>query len=400
MASCSDKQEDFGTHVNKNGKSSDEEPVVIQGSEMGSRLRATTLYFSKTQNVLCDIKVVLKDGIEFDGHRFVLMSRSEFLKNKILSEKDERMDQVVNLDFDSKLFGSVWDFMYTDHLEICKENLETVVDIAKQLGISDLYKLGMSLMLCNAEVTPGNCLELWRISHEIDDQNLTERAKPVALQHFVLLQHSPAFKALPAACVKEYIQNLKANSVEECVSAVLSWASSDSKNRANELEDILESIPIDKAQPWFLEHLTSSCTEAVNVIKKEERKRKEEEEKKLAECTKEKNRQAAAKGTCPPTLTAFVLEENIPKPKVVPKPEKCLIMVGVGAKGHISNEVYAVRLEKNFSVVSLGKIPAVFPSWTSCCVSGDVLYVSGLGQSHQEVWTFDMKQKLAQFLAR
>ena len=86
-----------------------------------------------------------------------------------------------------------------------KTALEKVAELAKFLGIENLYKKCLGIQMSNDKVSPNNCLRIWGVATDISDSKLARKAKPMAIKHFVFLQHSPDFQALPGKCVQEYL---------------------------------------------------------------------------------------------------------------------------------------------------------------------------------------------------
>ena len=57
-------------------------------------------------------------------------------------------------------------------------------------------------------------------------------------------------------------------------------------------------------------------------------------------------------------------------------------------------------MKGKYEVIKLGTVDTTFQSLTSCCVSGQTLYVTGAGENQDQIWTYDLQSRTAKHRGR
>nr|XP_006008984.1 PREDICTED: zinc finger and BTB domain-containing protein 49 isoform X1 [Latimeria chalumnae] len=98
------------------------------------------LHEQRIQGLLCDCMLVVK-GVCFKAHKNVLAAFSQYFRTLFQNSSSQKND-VFHLEIKHVGgIGQILDFMYTSHLELNQDNVQTMLDIAQCLQVQNIINM-------------------------------------------------------------------------------------------------------------------------------------------------------------------------------------------------------------------------------------------------------------------
>ncbi|KFQ17555.1 PREDICTED: zinc finger and BTB domain-containing protein 49 [Merops nubicus] len=98
------------------------------------------LHEQRIQGLLCDCMLVVK-GVCFKAHKNVLAAFSQYFRTLFQNSSGQKND-VFHLDIKNVGgIGQILDFMYTSHLDLSQDNVQTMLDIAQCLQVQNVLNI-------------------------------------------------------------------------------------------------------------------------------------------------------------------------------------------------------------------------------------------------------------------
>ncbi|KAM8968875.1 zinc finger and BTB domain-containing protein 49 isoform X1 [Sarcophilus harrisii] len=111
------------------------------------------LHEQRIQGLLCDCMLVVK-GVCFKAHKNVLASFSQYFRTLFQNSSGQKND-VFHLDIKNVGgIGQILDFMYTSHLDLNPDNIQTMLDIAQCLQVQNVLTLCHAFLKSAAAAEP------------------------------------------------------------------------------------------------------------------------------------------------------------------------------------------------------------------------------------------------------
>ncbi|XP_074085898.1 zinc finger and BTB domain-containing protein 49 [Macrotis lagotis] len=113
------------------------------------------LHEQRIQGLLCDCMLVVK-GVCFKAHKNVLASFSQYFRTLFQNSSGQKND-VFHLDIKNVGgIGQILDFMYTSHLDLNQDNIQTMLDIAQCLQVQNVLNMCHAFLKSSAVEQPSN----------------------------------------------------------------------------------------------------------------------------------------------------------------------------------------------------------------------------------------------------
>ena len=173
-----------------------------------------------------------------------------------------------------KTLNMVLEYMYLNKVTINKEDLKSVAEAAKQLGVEDLYSKCIKAHLSSLPITEDSALKIWVKASDAGQEDIAKKALSFALKHYVRIQKKDSFKALSPDQLEIYIAHpdLASRSPEERLTSVLTWLRADTAARTPHLPPFLGLLPLARMAAWYLDGLLEdpiikATARAVEIIR-------------------------------------------------------------------------------------------------------------------------------------
>ena len=368
--------------------------IHVGGPTVSAQLNSSLQTFWQSRT-LTDVTLVSR-GRRFPVHGVVIAAYSNCLREQLLNLGPPVQGQrELTVDVQPGILEMILEFMYKGELNVPSTHVRDLKNAAHLLGISSLRDECQKALYENTSVTADNCLEMWSAAESLQDQQLLDRAKPVALANFSDIWHQNDFTQLSAQCIQEYLghPDLQLSDRDETLAAALTWVEADEHARGQHLCDVLDVLPLQE-MGWILNQALHKRVVTANP----EAKRKIERAV--------QRRRTSASATRRPAAVPAPVSDTSARPAVESK--RCLVIFGHQKGTNVgfcnfedpSDEVIVVQLEHNYMMVTLGAFGSEFPKFSNGCVMDNKIYTGGIGPSRQELWHFNVENSSSSRLPR
>ena len=319
--------------------------------ESVNSLRATSKHSDLT---------ITNRGRTFSVHKVILCGRSSFFRETLSSEP---FKSSLYLDFDLELFSLCIDYMYTGDVDVDTDSAISLRELSRELGIRELTISCSKYLLHENDLNLDICIEVWDDAKSLGDADLEHQSLALILDNFEKLQSSSGFLSLSHDLVATILSHprLSVQDPDERLTIALDWVREDSASRSTHLVDILRQLPLYQMLDRVVRHVMR-----VDPVLK------------------------THKEACQ------IINNAIDNPPL----DHCVFMAGVRkyAKDVLQptdTGIYAMRASLQGECKSISSLPAALHERgrMACCTDAERLFVSGLGESSDEVWALDYKTK-------
>ncbi|ESO92835.1 hypothetical protein LOTGIDRAFT_190348 [Lottia gigantea] len=205
-----------------------------------------------------DTTIVVQNK-RFRCHRAVLSAMSPHFDATYSTGMRDNPDGVLTLlNIDVTTFDSILTFIYTGRDVVCDENAESLLRAATTLQVKGL--IDRCAIYLSDNLTPSNCIRMWRLGRTHGCEELEERAWPLILDNYLELIKSEDFKDVD---VDELISIIKDDDLvvpnEELVcESVFKWIAMDPDSRNVHLSSIIEHLRFPLVSPEYLLTISQS----------------------------------------------------------------------------------------------------------------------------------------------
>ncbi|ELT89222.1 hypothetical protein CAPTEDRAFT_192349 [Capitella teleta] len=191
------------------------------------------LHKMKENDVMTDVTLKLPDESSVSCHKIVLMASSPFFEAMFESEFKENTTQDIPLDFaDAVTIKTLVEFFYSGEIDVCDDNVQTLVAASEFLHTKDLKDHCDAFMATRVDTS--NWIELSRFGKKFNLMRLISAAR-----EFILLNFQDVVKCFsdfPTLTENELIEvvssdELNAENEDLVFSAVVRWVNHDADER-------------------------------------------------------------------------------------------------------------------------------------------------------------------------
>jgi len=156
------------------------EKICLQWNEFQANLQSSSREFRKCDDY-SDVTLVCGDNQQIEAHRIILSSTSVFFSD-ILKRNPHSHPLIYMRGISFHDLSSILDFIYKGEAEVVKDNLETFLLIAGELGLKGISKQAVN------DTNPGQEMEaisdsskpLWSTALEGLDENVVDKREEFA----------------------------------------------------------------------------------------------------------------------------------------------------------------------------------------------------------------------------
>ena len=202
------------------------------------------LNLQRSQNYLCDITLVAKEGNEFRAHKNVLSAASPFFVKLLQSEMREKDEGVIRFeDISELILADVLEFIYTGSVAINETNAKDLIIAAEYLLIEGL-KTKSGRFLEQQQMTSSNCLSTLNFAEKYRCEELVINSTKFILENFAAVADSEEFLNLKAEEVETWISNdeIRLAAEEDVLKIILNWIEHDKSKRKDEFKKLFGQV--------------------------------------------------------------------------------------------------------------------------------------------------------------
>ncbi|KAJ7338128.1 hypothetical protein JRQ81_010724, partial [Phrynocephalus forsythii] len=191
---------------------------------------------------LCDITLGA-EGRSFPCHRMLLASVSPYFRDVFINSSNESQNGEIQLkDMAASTIHSLLDYLYAEEVHFTPETAQELFAAASKLQILPLKETAGRFLEKN--ISMSNCLSLYGLAHQYNDQVLTQVSSDYIKQHFGPLSKQDAFLSLGYEALTDLISsdNLEVLSELAVYQAARNWVESATSERLSLLKELLGHV--------------------------------------------------------------------------------------------------------------------------------------------------------------
>lgn len=207
----------------------------------------------------CDWTLKSEDGLSLQVHRVVLISTCPYFRAMFSSGLAEcRKESFIVKNVSGVCLKLLIDYLYNGEIELTIKNAKEMLNIANYMCLKHLSRFCLQYLIENANNE--NCLELWRYSNEIENDEMKNKFKyeclNLILKDLKSLQENTSFminlKFEELLNLLLSHKNYPHKNNENICSFVMKWITSDFKNRNLHIKTIMEKLNFENLTQEFL----------------------------------------------------------------------------------------------------------------------------------------------------
>ncbi|KAL3842470.1 hypothetical protein ACJMK2_020479 [Sinanodonta woodiana] len=249
--------------------------MVKYPQEERSKSILLSLDGKRKEGDLCDVKLILGEGITVYAHKALLGAVSPYFESMFTSTFREATSSVVDLSYTTNrpdILMSVIDTFYGKSFEIDATNVCDVMNLAAMFLLDDLQKVCEDVM--ETVISLKTCVKLFIMAINFELKTLTEKLIPIieARFHdfFIFVDDMCELSVKHMSIFLSYVDTEKVTDKYLFLDLLLNWFSFDMSNeRAQFLADILENLSFKCTCPMY-EKLHHRIFNIVAQLKSEE----------------------------------------------------------------------------------------------------------------------------------
>lgn len=214
--------------------------------------------------------ITLRIGVQqkLRAHRVVLASFSAYFEALLGDNWEEsKKDEIEVLGLDEDAVRDLIEFAYSGHIDIGKDNVQTLLEAANYLGVEFVKKSCEDFL--RGAVDDRTCLGIWQLADLFSLEELNKKAKQHALRHFTDVCKKGEFLILPNRFLTELIADEELCVVIEdlipfqedrektVLQAVFQYIEYELDKRKEHLPELLSLVRLPSLPESFLEEVTT-----------------------------------------------------------------------------------------------------------------------------------------------
>lgn len=320
---------------------------------------------------------LIVEGKPIKCHKIILASASPYFHSRLFNGRRESpIDKIFIANVMGHVVNDILDFVYTGQCHLTLDNVEEMLKAANLFQIAALQDMADLYLSENIDAT--NCLRLFKLANTINATLTREQAIWVIKNNFFHIWQSPIFRQL--SC-KELILLIGASDLNvpdenSVCNAILAWLEGDANKRRFMLSEILRHVRL----PQKLKEYIKQTLEQDDIVKKDIVCQT------LMRKVKRSNRLSMENR----------LSENLAIQNEAMQDDVILILGGIineDAKFKCKQQVLAFNLEFR-KYYSMAPLPMGCDSGVACCRFGSDVFVSGLGETRQNLARYISSQNM------
>ncbi|KAL7875135.1 hypothetical protein SRHO_G00061050 [Serrasalmus rhombeus] len=230
----------------------------------------------RKKQILTDV-VLCSDGKEIPCHRNILASSSPYFFAMFCSNfRESQQARVIMQGVPHDILSSIVDYVYTGNISITMELVLPLMQAAAMLQYGRLFEACSTFL--QAQLSPGNCLSMIRLSEILHCASLQEKARELAVRSFSDVVSSEDFCELSLHELVGYLEDDQLCAEEEQVFEILlAWIHHDPFARHGVIHDLFRRVRLRHIHPSYLFQFIANdplvqssflCTEIIESVRR------------------------------------------------------------------------------------------------------------------------------------
>jgi len=340
---------------------------------------AVAKLLSDTTHKHSDVQLKVGGKI-FHCHKLILAMKSPYFEQKLYPSASSSSsaaaaaaatasnEQIVLNDVSADGFDKVLQFMYTGETELSDENVEQILRAADLMKLTELTAFCVDYL--TERVSADKSLRYWKLAEYMNLASLALTCQRLCVKEFGNIRSSSVLSSLSEKMMRDLLEDdeLVVESEVDVCETLMKWLNSQSQSG-------------NSVQPYqLLTHIRWSGV-PVEYVKT----------KLLTNNALMTDRQCFEFLSKVISYRLTGVQFNGVKTFHRPSTgvEQCVVIVGLIVDITLTTGVYRVSLQRKEVATSIQPIPCSMKIVATACVSGNQLYVTGVGESLDEMWKWE-----------
>jgi len=217
--------------------------------------------FDRSQEISCDITLVVKDGEKFQAHSTVLSQASPFFEKLLSSGMKESNEGVIRLQTITKSqMANILQYIYDGSVQITsQENAEKLIETADFLLLSNLKIIAGKFL--EQHMTTETCISTNYLAEQYSCEELVASARKFIHLNFTSVTASKEFLNLPSHKVEKWISSdeIVIDAEENVFEIILKWIDHDKSERSGKFSELFSHVRLTcVSRDYLLRHIVTN----------------------------------------------------------------------------------------------------------------------------------------------
>ena len=198
----------------------------------------------RSQEISCDITLVVKDGEQFQAHRTVLSQASPFFEKLLGSDMKESNEGVIRLQTITKSqMADILQFIYNGNVQITsQENAEKLIETADFLLLSNIKIIAGKFL--EQHMTTETCISTNYLAEQYSCEELVASSRKFIHLNFTSVTASKEFLNLPSHDIEKWISSdeIVIDDEENVFEIILKWIDHDKSERSGKFSELFSHV--------------------------------------------------------------------------------------------------------------------------------------------------------------
>jgi len=331
---------------------------------------------SDTTHKLSDVQLNVGGKI-FHCHKLILALKSPYFEQKLYPSSSSAAaaaaaaavsEQIVLNDVSADVFDKVLQFMYTGEAELSVKNVQQILRAADLMKLTELTTFCLDYL--TNSISTHTCLRYWELAEQKNLASLALTCQRLCVKEFGNIRSSSALSSLSEKMMRDLLEDdeLMVDSEVDVCETLMTWLNSQTQsgNSVHPYQLLTHirwsGVPVEYIKTKLLTNKAlmtdHQCFEFLSKVISYQ-----------------------LTGVQFNGLNTF----HRPSTGV----EQCVVIVGLNDGNTISADVHRISLQRKDLITSVQTIPCRMPRQAATCVSGNQLYVTGVGRGNSETWKWE-----------
>jgi len=330
---------------------------------------------SNTTHKYSDVQLKVGGRI-FHCHKLILALKSPYFEQKLFPSSSSSSaaaavdEQIVLNDVSADAFAKVLQFLYTGETELSGEHVEDISRAAHLMKFTELTKLCADYL--TNSVSTDNCPRYWKLAEQMNFATLALTCKRLCLRQFGKIGSSSELSSLSENMMKELLEDdeLVAECEVDVCETFMKWLNSQSQVQSGNSIHYYQFLTHIRWSAIPVEYVKNKLI--TNYVLRADRKCFEFLSKVIS--YRLSDVQFSGLSTFHRRSTGV---------------EQCVVIVGLCTGSHTSSDVFNISLQRKELTTITQAIPSDMKVEAAACISGNQIYVTGVGENRNESWKWE-----------
>ena len=220
--------------------------IILLRTAAFSSMLGQELEILRKDNNFTDFTLKSQDKV-IECHRVIIAAISPVLKAMLKSQMKETTEKQIELNnISPQALDILVQYIYTGETRIPKGTLMDVIEAADFLQMDELKQ--MCLEQASPVIQPNNVISWFKLSDKMNLSELLSQCSKILTSQLDEIKAGQEFLELSISELSKYFSEATINDADpdDLVGASFDWVNADPEERGDVLEDLLNTVPMEK----------------------------------------------------------------------------------------------------------------------------------------------------------